>query len=72
MTNRQWISEMDNRTLSKFLTFGIMVRTINFHSDPFPISISEIARQYTSSALGIEMWLSEAQQYEILKGGVEE
>lgn len=66
-TNREWLAEMDNHNLSKFLTVGVAVRANGFHSDPFLINISSIARLYTSSALGIEMWLSEPQQYEIVE-----
>lgn len=65
-TNREWLAEMDNPTLSKFLTVGVEVCAKGFHSDPFLINVSSIARRYTSSALGIEMWLSEPQQYEIM------
>ena len=67
-TNRQWLDEMDNHNLSKFLTVGVKVRANGFHSDPFLINVSSIARRYTSSALGIETWLSEPQQYEIVEG----
>ena len=70
-TNRQWMSEMNDRTLAEFLTFGTMVRAINYHSDAFLVSIHDIARHYTSSALGIELWLSAPQEYNLMKGGAE-
>lgn len=68
-TNRQWLSEMDDRTLAKFLTLGISVRNVNFHTDAFNLRIGDIAMQYTSSTLGVELWLSQPQQYEVAKGG---
>mgnify|MGYP003299056539 CR=1 FL=1 len=71
-TNRQWLSEMNDRTLAEFLTCGIEVRMVNFHTDSFCINIRDIASQYTSSALGIELWLSAPKQYEIVKGGEQE
>lgn len=67
-TNRQWLSEMDDRTLAEFLAFGTLVRRIDYHTDPFVLSVHDIARQYTSSILGIELWLSKPQQFEIVKG----
>lgn len=71
MTNRQWVEKMDNCTLAEFLTTGTLVRNLNYHSDAFFISIHDIARNYTSSKLGIEMWLSATQDYELAKGGAE-
>ena len=68
-TNRQWLSEMDDKTLAEFLTLGAMVRRIDYHTDVFTLNIHDIARQYTSSALGVERWLSQPQQYVIVKGG---
>lgn len=67
-TNRQWLAEMSNRELAEFLTLGTVVRGLNYHTDAFTLSIHDIARRYTSSVLGIELWLSEPQQYEIVKG----
>ena len=67
-TNRQWLSEMDDRTFAEFLTHGIMVRMVNFHTDPFPLRIHDIAMQATSSAYYVETWLSAPQQYEVVKG----
>lgn len=68
-TNRQWLSEMDDRTLANFLTLGISVRSVNFHTDAFNLRIGDIAMQYTASTLGVELWLSQPQQYEVAKGG---
>lgn len=70
-TNRQWLSEMDDRTIAEFLTVGILVRMNFYHTDPFRLCICDIASKYTSSAIGVELWLSEPQQYEIVKGGAE-
>lgn len=72
MTNRQWIESLTDRQLAEFLTFGIMVRRLNYHTDAFRVSIHDIARQYTSSTLGVESWLSATQEYAIIKGGAEE
>lgn len=68
-TNRDWLEALTNKELAEFLTFGIMVRRLDYHTDAFRMSIHDIARQYTSSALGVESWLSATQQYEIVKGG---
>lgn len=67
-TNRQWLSEMDNSTLAEFLTNGIIVRMVNYHTAPFTLRIGDVASQYTLSACGVAAWLSEPQQYEIVKG----
>lgn len=69
MTNRQWLESLTNKQLAKFLTLGITVRSMNYHTDAFTLSIHDVARQYTSSVLGIELWLSATQQYELVKGG---
>ena len=69
MTNRQWLESLTNRQLAEFLTHGIMVRSLNYHTDAFRVSIHDIARQYTSSTLGIELWLSATQEYALIKGG---
>jgi hypothetical protein len=68
-TNRQWLSEMDDRTLAEFLTFGILIKRIDYHDNVFVLSIHDIAGRYTSSISGIEQWLSKPQEYEIVKGG---
>jgi hypothetical protein len=70
-TNRQWLTEMSNRKLAEFLTLGTMVRGANYHTDAFMLSIHDIASKYTSSVLGVELWLSATQEYEIDKGGAE-
>ena len=69
MTNREWLMSLTNKQLAEFLTFGIMVRNLNYHTDAFRVSIHDIARQYTSSTLGVELWLSATQEYMIEKGG---
>lgn len=70
-TNRDWLEALTNKQLAEFLTNGIMVRSLYYHTDAFRVSIHDIARQYTSSVLGIELWLSAKQQYVIVKGGEE-
>ena len=61
---------MDNGTLAEFLTCGVVVRMVDFHTDSFAINIQDIARHYTSSKLGVELWLSQKQQYELVKKAV--
>ena len=69
MTNRKWLETLANEQLAKFLTMGLRVKSTHYIGFPFDISISDIARQYTSSALGVEKWLEMPQDYEIVKGG---
>ena len=52
-TNRDWLEDLTNKQFSEFLTFGIIVRSLNYHTDAFRVSIHDIARRYTSSTLGI-------------------
>ena len=72
MTNRQWLESLNNEQLSKFLTLGLRVKSMHYIGFPFDRSISDIARQYTSSVLGGEKWLEMPQDYEIVEGGVQE
>lgn len=66
-TNRQWLQSLTNKQLAEFLTFGLLVRSVHYISEPFIISISQIAMRYTASIAGIEKWLSMPQDYEIEK-----
>lgn len=68
-TNREWLFGLDDRTLAEFLTHGIMVRMVDFHTDAFPLRIHDISMRYTASSYGVEKWLSDKQQYELAKGG---
>lgn len=70
-TNRQWLESLTNKQLAEFFTFGLLVRPVRYISEPFIISISQIAMRYTASIAGIEKWLSESQDYEIEKGDTE-
>jgi hypothetical protein len=70
-TNRQWLVEMSDQKLAEFLTIGTMVRGVNYRTYAFVLSIHDIARRYTSSAVGIEQWFSAMQEYELDKGGEE-
>ena len=63
MTNRQWLESLSDFQLAAFLTTGIPVRMINFHTQSFPIDVWTIAHQYTDSVLGINTWLNEPQEY---------
>lgn len=67
-TNRDWLEDLTNKQLSEFLTCGIVVRSLSCPADDFRVSIHDIARRYTSSTLGIELWLSVTQEYVIVKG----
>lgn len=68
-TNRQWLESLTDKQLAEFLTSGLLVRSIHYIGEPFIISISQIARRYTSSTVCIEKWLSQLQDYEVEKGG---
>lgn len=68
-TNREWLETLTDRQLAEFFTHGIMVRNLNYHTDAFRVSVHDVARQYTSSVLGLELWLSSTIQYELFKGG---
>jgi hypothetical protein len=67
-TNRQWLESLTDKQLAEFLTFGLLVRSVHFVGEPFMICISQIAMRYTASIKGIEKWLSDSQDYEIVKG----
>ena len=69
LTNRQWLETLTDEQLAKFLTVGLRVKSMHYIDFPFDISISDIARQYTSSVSGIEKWLERPRDYEIVKGG---
>jgi hypothetical protein len=67
-TNRQWLESLTDRQLAKFLTLGLQVRSLHYHTEPFIINIAQISTRYTASIAGVEVWLSEPQEYEIEKG----
>lgn len=71
MTNRQWLHALTDEQFAKFLTVGLRVKSKHYIGFPFDISIADIANNYTSSAPGIEKWLSMPQDYEVVKGGTE-
>ena len=63
MTNREWMQNLSDEDLSKFLTIGLP-KTIITNSNPpayytIPISINNIAGNYTISDMGILQWLNE-------------
>lgn len=62
---------LTDKQLAKFLTFGLLVRSTHYISDPFMISIVQIAMNYTVSVAAIERWLSMAQDYEVEGGDAE-
>lgn len=68
-TNRDWLKDLTNKQLSEFLTCGVVVRNLSCPADVFRVSIHDIARRYTSSTLGIELWLSATQEYVSVEGG---
>ena len=67
MTNRQWLAQMSDQDLARFLTNGIKVRFRGTDYSAFYISITQLANRYIPSALGIEEWLSQEQEYELAK-----
>ena len=68
-TNRQWLETLTDKQLALFFTFGLLVRSNHYNSEPFMMSITQISMNYTASVAGIEMWLSMPQDYEVEKGG---
>jgi hypothetical protein len=68
------MEEMDDRTLAEFLTTGIVVETVDCLPDCPPLtmslSISEIARGYALSFIGVKQWLSSPQEFKIVEGDV--
>jgi hypothetical protein len=62
-TNRQWLESLTDRQLAQFFTLGLQVRSLHYHTEPFPISIAQIAMSHTASIAGIETWLSMPQDY---------
>lgn len=69
-TNRQWLESLTDKQLALFLTFGLLVKSNHYSSEPFIMSIVQISMNYTASVAGIERWLSMPQDYEVEKGGV--
>lgn len=67
-TNREWLMSLTDKQLAEFFTTGLYVKSNHYIGTPFMISISDIARRYTTSVSGIEKWLSMPQDYEIDKG----
>jgi hypothetical protein len=62
-TNRQWLESLTDKQLAEFFTLGLQVRSLRYHTEPFLISIVQIAMGYTASIAGIEVWLSMPQDY---------
>lgn len=63
MTNREWMEQLSDEDLSKFLTLGLP-KVIETNTNPpayytIYISIGSIARSYTLSDAGILQWLNE-------------
>lgn len=66
-TNRQWLESLTDRQLAEFFTLGLQVRSLHYHTDPFPISIAQIAMGYVASIAGVETWLSMPQDYIVVE-----
>lgn len=66
-TNRQWLESLTDRQLAEFFTLGLQVRSLHYHTEPFTVSITQIAMNYTASIAGIEVWLSMPQDYMIVE-----
>lgn len=71
MTNRQWLETLTDKQLALFFTFGLLVRSNHYDSEPFMMNVIQISMNYTASVAGIERWLSMPQDYEVEKGGAE-
>ena len=66
MTNKEWLSTLNEVELTEFLTYGLLVKNAQYESLPFHINIVELSRRYISSFDGIYDWLSEEQEYEVI------
>ena len=70
MTNREWMQSLTDKELAYFLTLGLPVKDIRFKLDGygmFPISINTISPRSISSHLGVEEWLKQEQEFEVVK-----
>ena len=67
MTNKEWLGTLNEVELAEFLTYGLLVKNTQYESIPFHINIVEISRRYISSFAGIYDWLSEEQEFEVIK-----
>jgi hypothetical protein len=63
MTNREWLESLTDKQLAAFLTAGLLVKGRYAGDIPFHTSITKVAYRYTSSIQGIEIWLSQPQEY---------
>lgn len=72
MTNREWMQSLTDEELANFLTDGLPVKDIRFKLDGYGMFLSSInttSSRYTSSHLGIEEWLKQEQEFEVVKQG---
>lgn len=70
MTNREWMQSLTDEELAYFLTAGLPVKDIRIGLDGynmFGISVHTISHRYISSHLGIEEWLKQEQEFEVVK-----
>ena len=72
MTNREWMQSLTDEELANFLTDGLPVKDNRFRLAGYGMflsSINTISSRYTSSHLGIEEWLKQEQEFEVVKQG---
>lgn len=73
MTNREWLATLSDKELSEFLTIGLCVKfcqpivgnTIIVSEGV--VSIRDISFRYSISAYGVEEWLKNSQEFEVIK-----
>lgn len=73
MTNREWLATLSNKELSEFFTIGLCVK----FCQPIVgntiiclegvVSIKDISLRYSVSAYGVEEWLQNNQEFEVIK-----
>ena len=72
MTNREWMNTLTDEQLSKFLTDGLLLHhkqldaIDNVYTADFFTSISFVYRRYIHSQKGLEQWLSEPQELDVV------
>lgn len=70
MTNREWMQSLTDEELANFLTQGLPLKDIRIiieGYDMFVASIHAVSYRYISSHLGIEEWLKQEQEFEVVK-----
>ena len=72
LTNREWMNTLTDEQLSQFLTDGLLLHHKlfdaigNMYTTDFVTSISSVYRRYIDSPKGLEKWLSEPQEFDVV------